>query len=423
MKGWPQLKPLVMKTPNYFLLLFAIVLLAGSCGPALYVPNAVNTPLLGYKGDFRAAIGGHGSILTSGTSLQGAVAVSDNIAVMGNAAFSNNRGGIWGGDKRKHHLIEGAVGAYRAFWPDKQQHNVARAELFGGLGRGQSSDESSWGSFFIPDSRFRGTYQRLFLQPGFGARTRMVDASFSARMSWVHFSNYEQWNSGRLAGSEQFGFATLEPVLNIAIGYKYVKFFYQFRGVLPFYNEANYYKVAMEFWGIHSNAGLVFSPWREAPPAVPAVGLEPGAGPGDNPAAGEGAGPDSTGAAGSADSAGQHIEAPAEPASVPALVVNVRARRVPVCIRDNGAPDGDVVSASFRGSYVLPEAELNKKPYCFELHLAPDEDNVLMIHSISAGKFQPNTILLQIGEGKEEQRHLLQLKEGVTEQIHLRWYE
>lgn len=399
-------------------------LLAGSCSPTLYIPNMINTPLLGEKGDFKATIGGTGMAPGPSLDLQGAYALSDRLAVMANGSLMGYRKPQeWGGFRQD--LVEAGLGTYKAFWPNKNGFNRGRTEVFAGAGAAWSEDRSLHfinSSGFNSGDTYRSNYQRLFLQPSFGIRTRVLDAAITTRLAWAYFSDYQHRRGGDAIEKSRFGFATIEPVLTLGLGYKYVKVFLQVGSVKPFLNRSNYYQVASYHRDGHFNGGLAFTPWKEKQATRPLVTLVPAlpAEEIEQPAASV---PDSS----SSDTLPIVLEestaAPdilsTVPLSVsPTLAVGVKPGKATVCIRDNGFPDGDVISVSFRGAYLLGETELQKTPQCIELNVWPGENNILFIHSISSGKFKPNTVLVAISDGEREQRHILQLEEGKTEQIH-----
>lgn len=382
-------------------------LAASSCGPTLYIPNMINAPLLGEKGDFKAAVGGAGMAPDASLELHGAYALTDKLAVMANGSLMGHRKRLeWGGFRQD--LVEAGLGAYTAFWPNENQFKLGRAEIFAGAGAAWAEDRG----IFSMDNRgaglsdyYRGNYQRLFLQPSFGIKTRVFDAAVSTRLAWVNFSDFRYASGGEAVGKSRFGFATVEPVLTLGLGYKYAKVFLQVGSVTPLINRLYYHRVTSGYIDIHFNGGLAFTPWKEKPAAAPPLALTPPP-------------PENTKTEGPAPPA-DSIAAPLPPfpATSPAMTVGVKEGTATVCIRDNGFPDGDVISASFRGAYLLRDVELQKTPRCLEIGLRPGENNALFIHSISSGRVKPNTVLVSIADGKEERRFILQLEEGKTERI------
>ncbi len=373
-------------------------LLASSCGPTLYIPNMINAPLLSEKGDFKAVIGGAGMAPDASLDLQGAYALSDNLAVLANGSMMGHRKRVeWAGFRQE--LLEAGLGAYTAFWPDEKHFNRGRAEVFAGAGAAWSEDGSIYSGRGQYDY-YRGNYQRFFLQPSLGIKTRIFDAAISTRLAWVNFSDFRHASGGETLEQGRFGFLTNETVLSLGLGYKYVKVFLQVGSVNPLINRLYYHRVTSGYFDSHFNGGLAFTPWKEKPAAAPPLALAPPAPPEEKTLT---------------DSPAQDTSAHA--AASLAMTVGVRPGRATVCIRDNGFPDGDVISASFRGAYLLRDVELQKTPRCLELELWPGENNALFIHSISSGRVKPNTVLVSIADGKEERRFILQLEEGKTERI------
>ncbi|MCB0568196.1 MAG: hypothetical protein KDC66_00455 [Phaeodactylibacter sp.] len=395
-------------------------LLAGSCSPTLYIPNMINTPLLGEKGDFRAAIGGTGMAPEASFDLQGSYALSDQLAVMASGSLMGQRQQQeWSGFRQD--LVEAGLGTYKAFWPNRNGFNRGRAEVFAGAGAAWSEDRSVYdiNNGYNNYDTYRSNYQRLFLQPGFGIRTRVLDAAITTRLAWVNFSDYQHRRGGEAIEKSRFGFATVEPVLTLGLGYKYVKVFLQIGTVNPFLNPDNYDRVTGAYLDGHFNGGLSFTPWREQKASGPAVAMLPPA-PQQETALPTPQPQDNipTTAADIRQPTDSTVLPPLPmPDSPPAMALSLDSKTATVCIRDNGFPDGDIISVSYRGAYLLRDAELQKTPQCLELHLWQGERNTLYIHSISAGRVKPNTVLVTVADGKEEKRFILQLEEGKTEQI------
>ena len=115
-----------------------VILLSGACGTTLYIPNTVNTPLLEKKNDFKVVNGFVSNAPEIDYDLQGSYAVSDHLAVMANFNFMNSSIE----ERENHHnLVEGGVGAYASFWPNRRGVHVGRLELFGGIGQGWARDQ------------------------------------------------------------------------------------------------------------------------------------------------------------------------------------------------------------------------------------------------------------------------------------------
>ncbi|MBX2926877.1 MAG: hypothetical protein KF852_03485 [Saprospiraceae bacterium] len=384
-----------------FLLAIASVLVWSSCSPTLYIPNMLNTPLAGEKGDFKGTFGTMSKDVRGGSSyeLQGSYAPGNNVVVMGSALFMD-----WGNSPfstitgGNHRILEGGAGYYTAFGRNEQGFAMGRAEVLGGFGLGSGADSDLFFDPFgnNPNALFRGRYSRIFLQPAVGLRTSIVDVSGAMRISSVNFSDIQQVNGlGSTLPKTPFGFATVEPALTVSVGYKYVKFYMQVRAVSAIVNGENYRQVTNQ--GVApTSIGLVGSTWREKPPLHAPIVLEKPAVPKADPPAGE--------------------ETPPVELS-PAVVIPLKNNVVTVCLRDAGSPDGDLVSATLNGVVYLHEAELTRKPVCFDAPALPGAENVLRLLGVSEGRVKPITMEVTVREGRKERMFYLRFGEGETEEI------
>jgi len=386
MKKIPILQPILLGCSLFVL---------GSCGPVLYVPNTLNTPLLAKKGDFKGSIGVVGMAPEANVELQGSYAPTNKLAVKGNFFIMNGRA--------SHRLIEGGAGTYTSFWKNKRGTDIGRAEVFGGAGFGSGSDDDSGGFTLFKSSsdRYTGNYQRIFLQPATGIRSRIVDISVATRIAYVHFSDFMHFSNDRLLAGRSFGFSTIEPVLTLSLGYKSVKFYMQMGSVSSLGN-ANDYRSVTNFIGEggHFNVGLAGCPWHEKPLEKPPVAL------GEKPLtrpAGEAAKPEKM-----------------EQGEAPPTIVPISGPSVTICLRDAGSPDGDVVSISFNGAFIFENLELGKKWDCAELEAVAGADNLLHLHTISEGKFKHSTVQVAVKEGGSERTFYLRMEEGQVEEVRFR---
>jgi hypothetical protein len=383
-----------------FLLAIASVLAWSSCSPTLYVPNTLNTPLAGEKGDFKGVLGTMGTGLRGGSSveMQASYAPGNNVVLMGSALFMNWSNSALFGGAGNHRILEGGAGYYKAFGRDEQGFAMGRVEVLGGFGLGRGSDTE----VFIDLSGNRltgsiqGRYSRIFLQPAIGLRTPVVDVSGAMRISSVNFSDIQQTiRQGSTLPSAPFGFATVEPALTVSVGYKYIKFYMHIRPVLPIANKENYWEV-ISGADAPVSIGLVASTWPEQPLLHAPIVLEKPAAPKTDPPAGEETSP---------------------VALSPAVVIPLKSNVVTVCLRDAGSPDGDLVSATLNGVVYLHEAELTRKPVCFDAPTLPGAENVLRLLGVSEGRVKPITMEVTVREGRKERMFYLRFGEGDTEEI------
>ncbi len=387
---------------NLLVLPFLALMLFG-CGPTLYIPNSLNTPLLGEKGDFQVRGGMNLTSPSPNLNLQGAYAVNDKLAVMTNLAHMNFIESADLKNGNKHSLVEVGLGRYWAFSPNKCKVNVGRFEVFGGSGLGWATDNDFYNN---TKHYYQGSYNRWFLQPAVGYKGKVFEASFATRLAYTNFMNYlHEANGQDITDNEQFSFATIEPVVNLALGYKRGKAFWQFGFVEPLNGEgSDYYAVSTDvITNLHFNIGFTFNPWKEDCPLNPAVVL-------------------------SEPKRKEEVPEPAHEnqpsaevieveATSPATIIPLSQPNATICVRDGGSPDGDVVSISFNGSFLAQDLELAKRKECFDIFAQKDEENLLQIHAISDGKFLPNTVQITVKEGRSERTFYIRTEKGRTEEI------
>ncbi|HAF28312.1 MAG TPA: hypothetical protein DCG75_04615 [Bacteroidales bacterium] len=202
------------KSRFYILVTTALFGVLTSCSPE-YIPNMVNSPMLSNQGEFQATI----ATGTSNFDAQTAFAITDNIGIMVNGSFGDETNDSTS-DFHKHAIIEGGIGYY-----DKIG-SKGRYEIYGGYGLGKVEGFYEGATFDsqITDARFN----RFFIQPGIGISTGIYDGSFSPRFSLVQMNpNGADFKSGQYN-------VFFEPVITSKVGFKYVKFVFQFGVSLPF---------------------------------------------------------------------------------------------------------------------------------------------------------------------------------------------
>jgi len=155
---------------QWFVATLLVAILLTGCVP-VYVPNVRNAPLFTKAGEFQGAV----MYGTSDLDLQGAVAVTNNIALMGNYSYGDrNTDSVTQNDYHKHQFYEGALGFY------KNDKDVC-FEIFAGYGQGEAS---SYGDHYIfggGRELARGKFKRIFFQPSFGLNKKIVHIAFSPR--------------------------------------------------------------------------------------------------------------------------------------------------------------------------------------------------------------------------------------------------
>ena len=370
MKSTPAFHPIKNKCLVY-LMGFILCNLLVSCA-TLYVPNAINAPLLAEKGDAKIAIG---SGENSSFELQGAYAFTDHFAMTLNASSSSSF------LVANHVYGEIGAGYFSTFSKPGFHGKKGRLEILTGFGQGSSSQ------IFFPRS-----YNRLFVQPSVGMSSKIFDISFSARIAHVHFYGENENQDPALRNNplvgpewlkyEPFGFSTVEPVVTLSLGYKHFKPYLQVGKVIPIGGK-EYFEGASNIT-THLNAGLKVNLWRKEKDTQPPVAIAPEEVPPPLPPE-----PDML---------------PTEhPATKETEDAPTNTQMVRICLRDGGTPDGDVVSVSYRGEMVVENFALQKEAGCFDLPLLPSGPKRLLIHAISEGKVRPNTLIVSISDGEMEQ--------------------
>jgi hypothetical protein len=183
---------------------FLIILGLSSCSPE-YIPNLANTPMFDEKGEIQANVTGG----VSGTDIQGAYALSDNIGVMVNTSF-NNETSDTSEDYHKHQIYELALGYYGDI------SDYGRFEVYGGFGTGNIKAYNENLEFDNP--RSDATFTRLFVQPSLGMKSDIFDGNLATRLAIVKVNYAEE-----IDGQEEKFKPFIEPVLTGRLGYKYVK--------------------------------------------------------------------------------------------------------------------------------------------------------------------------------------------------------
>jgi hypothetical protein len=196
-----------MKNFAYLLILGAVILFK-SCAPA-YIPNVVNTPMLGDRGEFQAAV----YTGSSGFDAQAAFAITDNVGLMLNGSFADRTSDSTD-NFHKHQFVEFAPGYHTKLGQS------GRFETFLGFGTGKINALYGAGLW---DSRSNVNYNRIFLQPAIGTATDYFDGSFAMRFVYVDLFQEDKSNYGLF----------FEPVVTAKLGYKYVKAVAQFGFSIP----------------------------------------------------------------------------------------------------------------------------------------------------------------------------------------------
>ncbi|PLX11700.1 MAG: hypothetical protein C0597_14640 [Marinilabiliales bacterium] len=208
-----------------------------SCSPE-YVPNMVNSPMLSNRGEFQASI----ATGTSNFDAQTAFAITDNIGIMVNGSFGNETNDSTD-DFHKHAFVEAGIGYFEKIG------SKGRYEIYGGYGTGKV--EGYYETSLFDSQITEAKYNRFFVQPGIGISTGIYDGSFSPRFAVVQMDpNGADFRTGKYN-------LFFEPVITSKVGFKYVKFIFQFGVSVPFGDEnLNYdYQPFIMNIGLNLNLG------------------------------------------------------------------------------------------------------------------------------------------------------------------------
>lgn len=215
-----------MKHRVVFLLL-GVVILFTACNVA-YIPNRHNVPLMQEQGD--------ASVSISTTNLQTAYAFSDQLALMGNLYFRENRwenavdSGLTVASydyQANRFLGEAGLGYY------KDLGEGAVFELYAGGGIGNLAFKTIDPNP-LNDRNYHAKMSKAFLQPNIGFKSEYIDFVLSTRLSLVNFSDVDTTNysiasltNDNLIGLDQQPFVFLEPALTLRFGYRFIKAYAQ----------------------------------------------------------------------------------------------------------------------------------------------------------------------------------------------------
>jgi len=203
------------------LILFSVLMytiIMSSCNTTLYVPNAVNAPLLKEKNEVKFSIGPN--------NFQAAYALSSNVGIIGNAFWDNYKaevtsGGITTETENKGNLFELGVGYFKPL----SENIVFETYVGGGLGKIDFSNDNTQKYYDVDATKF-------FVQPAIGYVSKIIDVAFTPRFSAVKYNSLnargytqaeldeEYLNKGDV---EDKTWMFIEPAITARVGFKYVK--------------------------------------------------------------------------------------------------------------------------------------------------------------------------------------------------------
>jgi hypothetical protein len=204
-------------------MLLGLSIVVGGC-KTVYVPNAVNAPLLSQKGELRANL--------SANNLQAAYAVADGVGVIANGFWQKSSGDqkADSGQDGKGYLLEAGVGHFRSLG------DLLLFETYGGLGIG-NVEHDNWEKVngARSDYRYKASALKAFVQPSVGITRPFFDAALSTRLVALRPYSVEAVNypDARLQADDLYSlqdhtFVFVEPAVTLRAGYKWVKLFVQY---------------------------------------------------------------------------------------------------------------------------------------------------------------------------------------------------
>lgn len=242
---------------QHALAVLALFSLLTGCMPCYYAPNAQNVPVFSEKGQGNGTFSFQFGPLSTGWNVQGALALSDHIGIMGNYNHYSGRDESvsWDGTdystKFKSNMGEIGLGY---FYPFEGKFVV---EAYGGLGGSRiNTDYERWngdGSSSVGTTSF-------FIQPSIGYYKKHVRLAFSTRFRLLNFRDVKyQTGSGSdplenvdyLENMPVQGF--FEPAFTFRAGGEKVKFQAQ-AGVSIIMSHA----YDIEYDPMNFNVGIVF---------------------------------------------------------------------------------------------------------------------------------------------------------------------
>jgi len=211
-------KYFTMKKSTYYLILAFVTLILSSCTTTLYVPNAVNTPLLKEKHEFKATIGPNNA--------QAAFGLTDNFGIIANGYWDKFKSetttnGQTTQTLNKGNLYELGLGYYKPL----TKVIVFETYLGGGLGNIDFNQDNGTKRYDVKGTKF-------FVQPSIGYVDRFLEVAITPRLSAVKYNGLETFGYSQKELEEEFlvksevedkTWLFIEPTLTVRAGFKYVK--------------------------------------------------------------------------------------------------------------------------------------------------------------------------------------------------------
>ena len=218
-----------------FLPLLLISIFSSSC-VTLYKPNAINSPELSERHQFRggASVGLLGCGVGNGS---GAYSVTKRIAITGSIMFHAKNSEYsapksLGLGRHNQFYAEAGAGYFKTY--DRMKRFFV--QYYGGAGLGYSDNY-----FSQPDAshiKMQCSYHTLYVQPGVYYTDKYYDAAFDLRITYLNLFGITSTSS--LYRHQTFYLAMAEPTFTFRIGSKTFRPFLQTGYTLPLVDRTTY---------------------------------------------------------------------------------------------------------------------------------------------------------------------------------------
>ncbi len=221
-------------------ILISTAIIFSSCA-AVYVPNVAHTTFYEESGDLSAS----GFVGSTGYDGQVSFAFTNNLYFYGAASFMEEDSTSYEDDNYlKHNYQEGAIGFYHCI------ESSGRYTMHMGIGHGEAEAYDRFNFFGSNKVTAEGKYRKYFFQSALGMSKDIVDLGGAIRYSYVDFYKF---NSNR----EDYGTVEhifnhfLEPSFFVRVGYKYIKWHFQYSLAFGLRDESPFdYKINRISMGI-----------------------------------------------------------------------------------------------------------------------------------------------------------------------------
>ncbi len=210
---------------KYFPCLVLSSFLFSACNRYYYKPTGINDPLFTKGGQLHAAFAGTSEDDNNDhsyfTDLQLGYSPINHLGILGSYSTYAYRPYDKNTAAANAYILEAAAGAYKAIGSEKRKMVV---DIYAGGGGGKLNSDI--------DMQLR----KLFIQPGIGMRSRIVDVMFNLRLSNIKYSgldpkghDYDYMIDHHLidtVSNQQIDKGTYtfyEPGVTVRTGYKFVK--------------------------------------------------------------------------------------------------------------------------------------------------------------------------------------------------------